>query len=650
MPRVTRALLGLLTVLFLSFSTLTPASASTISTGYPVSLLARHADNTLYSYGGGTSGYLAPGRQVGHGWGGFNYGIQIESLIGGRYDDVIVRATDGTLRIYHSDGARLSGGYQIGSGWGGMTAIIPSDDWDGDGRPDILARTSDGRMLLYPTKGPGKWGNIRQIGHGWNGIHMMSSPGDINGDGHDDLVAVQKSTGKLLLYPGNGRGGFSSSRVIGHGWNNFVNLTSFGDMDGDGIPDMIGQRADGKLYRYSGRGNGWWKPAVQIGHGWANMTLPGPWKATTTAGPPAPAPKPPQLRQPFVYGTLRTGDRGYHMISGRVLSERRATVPGYQLWVTHNGTWPWAVKAPSTYPLVGQIMEFPESTLATNIARLDVYEGYYPGRDINTMRYHRVATTTSAGAPVWIYETTPRQAQWVVQNGYRVTNGDWFNQVRAYSSRSMARSAPQPYSLAPQGSAISADEVISIDEAIASSTCTSDLGTLTDGDFLKLQITVDAPVGTTNGYVAVPAESFVAVDSLGRPIAPFDEDAKFCSATSDQLFAFVDDGTTATGTLTFSGDIAELYWIGDDGLPQLVWSKDGEPTEPATQEPSVPAPTTEPAPSEDPAQAPSTPNEVTPAPADEPSAPSTDPGVAPGGEPALVPEPRIPEPSKAPTS
>lgn len=125
---------------------------------------------------------------VGHGWGGFDYGIQIASLNGADYGDVIVRSPDGLLRIYHSDGTSLSGGYQIGNGWAVMADIVPADDWDGDGRPDLLARHKDGRLLLYPTEGAGDWGRVRQIGQGWSQIDMMAVPGDLTGDGVPDLI------------------------------------------------------------------------------------------------------------------------------------------------------------------------------------------------------------------------------------------------------------------------------------------------------------------------------------------------------------------------------------------------------------------------------------------------------------------------------
>lgn len=561
-----------------------PSEASTIRSGYRDTLLARHTNNDLYAYGGSAS-YLSPGMKIGHGWGGFDYGIQIASLDGADYGDVIVRSPDGLLRIYHSDGTSLTGGYQIGYGWHVMADIVPADDWDGDGHPDLLARHRDGRLLLYPTLSAGEWDRVREIGWGWDDIDMMVVPGDIDGDGVADLVARHKPTGRLLLYPGDGSGEFGAMRQIGHGWESFTNITSIGDIDGDGRPDIIGQRADGKLFRYTSLGNGWWSKAVQIGHGWQDMTLPGKWKATTVAGPPAP--KPQLLRQPFVYGTLRTGDIGYHMVQGRVISERKDTVPRYALWVTHKGTWPWAIPSATSRPIVGQIMEFPASTLAANLTRLDVYEGYYPNRNINTLRYFRNAATTTSGKPVWIYETSPRQAQWVVRNGYRVSNGDWFNQIRATS----LRSASGGLWVSPD-----AEAYVQVDKATEITTCTSELGSL-DGQFLHLDLTATAPASTEQGYISVPAESFVAVDSDGNPFAPFDESARYCSAMNDQLIAFVDDGVTASGTLTLSGDIAELYWVNDDGEAVLIWSKNPaqlsqpstEPTKDPTAEVTEPA-------------------------------------------------------------
>lgn len=576
-----RRLLAVCAATLMALAAVTPAQASTIYSGYRTSLLARnHANSNLYSYGGG-SGYLSYPLQVGSGWGGFDYGIQIKSLRGRSHDDVVVRSTDGVLRVYHSDGQRLSGGYQIGQGWGSMTAIVPADDWDGDGNPDILARRSDGGLFLYPTKGPGHWGTVRQIGWNWNAIDQIVVPGDLDGDGIPDLIGRHIPTGNLLMYPGTRSGGFGQAQVVGRGWSSFTNITSIGDMTGNGRPDIIGQRADGTLFRYTSNGRGGWSQAVQIGHGWSNMDLPGAWEATSVAGPPYQ--RPAEARQPFVYGTLRTGDWGYNaVVKGRTISEQVATVPGYTLWVTHNGKWPWAITASSSSTLVGQILEFPPSTLAANVLNLDKWEGYIPGADPDTLNYVRVATTTTYGDPVWIYQTTPRKAQWAMANGYRVLNGDWFNQTRA---RMMMPGSPL-YGM--QGPLAVDNSVVSVDNATKLTQCTSDLGSL-NGTFLKVNFTVKAPAGSELGYVSVPAESFFAVDREGNEIDPFTNEARFCSASNDQLAAFVNDGTRASGQLTFSGDIAELYWVNDAGELVLIWRDDDVPAAPLAPETSSPA-------------------------------------------------------------
>ncbi|MEE6274369.1 hypothetical protein [Georgenia wangjunii] len=45
-------------------------------------------------------------------------------------------------------------------------------------------------------------------------------PGDFNGDRDADLIA-RTSGGELRLYPGDGRGNFARTAVIGKGWNGF---------------------------------------------------------------------------------------------------------------------------------------------------------------------------------------------------------------------------------------------------------------------------------------------------------------------------------------------------------------------------------------------------------------------------------------------
>ena len=46
-------------------------------------------------------------------------------------------------------------------------------DFDGDGKADVLARRADGGLLLYPGNGKGGWGRARLIGTGWGGLTIL---------------------------------------------------------------------------------------------------------------------------------------------------------------------------------------------------------------------------------------------------------------------------------------------------------------------------------------------------------------------------------------------------------------------------------------------------------------------------------------------
>ena len=63
----------------------------------------------------------------------------------------------------------------IGSGWGSFTALVAGGDFSGDGKADILARRSDGVLLMYRGNGAGGFltGTAEPIGAAWNSLSAL---------------------------------------------------------------------------------------------------------------------------------------------------------------------------------------------------------------------------------------------------------------------------------------------------------------------------------------------------------------------------------------------------------------------------------------------------------------------------------------------
>ena len=87
----------------------------------------------------------------------------------------------------------------------------------------------------------------RTIGGGWQALDGLTSTGDWDEDGDADLLARNAVTGNLLLYRGDGVGGFDGAVTIGRGWSAYAALVGPGDVTGDGRTDVLARSQTRRL-------------------------------------------------------------------------------------------------------------------------------------------------------------------------------------------------------------------------------------------------------------------------------------------------------------------------------------------------------------------------------------------------------------------
>ncbi|MCZ7459402.1 FG-GAP-like repeat-containing protein [Streptomyces sp. WMMC940] len=224
-----------------------------------------------YRHGNGAGGLS--GATTGHGWSTSAVAVPFGDLNGDRCNDVLVRLGS-ELRAYRPGcGKALTPTTpytSLGSVWAQFNVLTSPGDLTGDGRPDMVARqASTGDVYLYADDGAGKLKARGRIGTNWKLYRAIFGAGDLNGDGIGDLLAVDGAN-SLWRYDGTATGTVKPRALVfaknwGTGRNVFVGV---GDLNRDGKPDLISRNAAGDLLRNNGNGAGSFGSTVRIGTGW----------------------------------------------------------------------------------------------------------------------------------------------------------------------------------------------------------------------------------------------------------------------------------------------------------------------------------------------------------------------------------------------
>ncbi|MFI2641457.1 FG-GAP-like repeat-containing protein [Streptomyces sp. NPDC018610] len=188
------------------------------------------------------------------------------------FGDLLATDAAGAVSLYKGDGnggvsSRISGS---GDAFDAGSVLVPFGDVDGDRCADVLARVGDQLRAYRP--GCGKVVTASSpytvIGSGWGQYDRLTSPGDMDGDGHVDLIARQASTGDIYFYGGTADHRLRTRVRIQTNWKLYTQVVGAGDLNGDGLGDLLGLDSAGVLWEYYGTSAGSVTKRVRVGGGW----------------------------------------------------------------------------------------------------------------------------------------------------------------------------------------------------------------------------------------------------------------------------------------------------------------------------------------------------------------------------------------------
>ncbi|PWI16792.1 VCBS repeat-containing protein [Streptomyces sp. Act143] len=186
--------------------------------------------------------------------------------------DLLTLSSSGGLTFHQGTGTGRFSEKFTGTGWATTVKAIPFGDLSGDRCNDVLVRYGSGALRLYK---PGCGKAVKPstpyttlASSGWSQYDILTSPGDVSGDGRSDLIARNSATGTVYLYKATSTGKLSSRVKLYDNWKGYKKVVGAGDLNGDGIGDLLAQDRSNVLYRYDGKGDGTFKARVKLFSDW----------------------------------------------------------------------------------------------------------------------------------------------------------------------------------------------------------------------------------------------------------------------------------------------------------------------------------------------------------------------------------------------
>ncbi|WP_431038731.1 FG-GAP-like repeat-containing protein [Streptomyces sp. P6-2-1] len=182
---------------------------------------------------------------------------------------VLTLNSKGQLTAHTFDGADHT--KRTASGWPTTSTFVPFGDALGEGGNDLIVRDQSGKAYRYGGNGSGPilpGADKVVVGTGWNVYDTLTHPGDLNKDGLPDLVARRSDNGDVYAFYGTKDGKLSAEKKLATNWKSYTHIVGAGDLDGDGNGDLVARDKDGTLYRFNGKGDGTFAARAKIFGNW----------------------------------------------------------------------------------------------------------------------------------------------------------------------------------------------------------------------------------------------------------------------------------------------------------------------------------------------------------------------------------------------